>query len=300
MGAGGNFFSPAEDVQEKYQAEAHDAAQQSANQYGQECAAWAQEGADHRHHFYVAHPHAIALAHEFIEGGRPPQKQTPDGSAKQRIEYAGYGSGPVTFVEPHIRETAGRDASGEGQSHAKAGPVDGVGKHTDPKIRDDEDHQHAVENQELERDQRDAEREICKDEEKPGEEFDDGIHRRNRQAATAAFAAQQEPAEDRNVVVGLDGLKAARATRAGRNDGQSLWNTRDADIEEAAYGYAEKKEEERNHSFDCAIGAEEAQRGRRRACRMVNGKGRNRAVSYQKDSLEVASPLHFGTYLWVR
>ena len=77
------------------------------------------------------------------------------------------------------------------------------------------------------------------------------------------LAAKEQPAEDGDVVVGLDRLEAARAARAWGNNGDTFRNAMDTDIQEAADDDAEQKKEEGNHSFDCATGEETAQRGAR-------------------------------------
>jgi len=77
--------------------------------------------------------------------------------------------------------------------------------------------------------------------------------------AVAAFAAEDEPAEDGDVVVGLDGRLATRAAGGGANDGESFRDAGDANVEEAADDDAEEEEEEGNHWNDFAIGGEEVE-----------------------------------------
>ena len=72
--------------------------------------------------------------------------------------------------------------------------------------------------------------------------------------AVPAFALQEEPAQNRNVVVGSNRRLAAGAVRSGANDGLAFRNARYADIQETADDHAKKEKEERDHSFDCAIG----------------------------------------------
>lgn len=73
--------------------------------------------------------------------------------------------------------------------------------------------------------------------------------------AVATFSAQQKPAQNRNVVVGLYRLLATRAVRSGGDDGKALGNARYTNIQKTADNNAKKEKEERNHSLDCATAA---------------------------------------------
>jgi hypothetical protein len=42
---------------------------------------------------------------------------------------------------------------------------------------------------------------------------------------------------------------------SGSNDGETLRNARNTNIQETANDHAKKEKEERNHNFDCATGA---------------------------------------------
>ena len=75
----------------------------------------------------------------------------------------------------------------------------------------------------------------------------------------SAFAAQQQPAKYRNVVIGFERRFTAGAFRAWRDDGNSFWNARDANIQEAADYDAKEKKEDRYHRFECAIAVKGAQ-----------------------------------------
>ena len=61
------------------------------------------------------------------------------------------------------------------------------------------------------------------------------------------IAAEEEPTEDGDIVVGLDGGFAARAAGGGADDGESFGDARDANIQEAANDNAEEEEEEGDH-----------------------------------------------------
>lgn len=65
-------------------------------------------------------------------------------------------------------------------------------------------------------------------------------------AALAAAAAQQEPAQDRNILPTGEDVVAAAAVGAGRDDALFLRKTLKDDVEEAAEGEAEQRGE------DCA------------------------------------------------
>src|SRR5256885_15565809 len=68
-----------------------DAAKKGAQQQSEERSLNAEEGADHEHHFDIAHAHALAAANELIERGGGEQKQTARGSAKERTDDAEQG-----------------------------------------------------------------------------------------------------------------------------------------------------------------------------------------------------------------
>lgn len=77
--------------------------------------------------------------------------------------------------------------------------------------------------------------------------------------AISAFPAQQQPAEDRDVVVSPDGVLAPWAVRPWRNNRNPFRNAGDTNIQEAANDDAKKEEEERDHRIDCDTGAQRAQ-----------------------------------------
>ena len=59
--------------------------------------------------------------------------------------------------------------------------------------------------------------------------------------AIAAFAAQDQPAYDGNIIVGLDRAAATRATRTRRNDRLTRRDARDADVQKAADDESEEQ-----------------------------------------------------------
>ncbi len=79
-----------------------------------------------------------------------------------------------------------------------------------------------------------AKNKIGGQEQEPGEQFDGRIHRGNFCFAVAAFAAEENPAQDGNIVVRRDGLAAFRAARCGQHDGLVRGNPQDADIQKAS------------------------------------------------------------------
>src|SRR5258708_1728438 len=166
------------------------------------------------------------------------------------------------------------NTEGKHQAHRQAREIDEVGKEPYAKIGDHENDNQAGKNQPFKGKKADVVFVISEDEDQPCGEFDERVHRRDGQAAVTAFAAQNQPAEDGNVVVRLDRIEAAWAPGAWRNDGDAFRNARDANIQEAADDDAEEKKEERDHSFDFATDREEAQRGVDGAWRMANGWGR--------------------------
>src|SRR6201986_3083315 len=113
-------------------------------------------------------------------------------------------------------------------------PIVEIGPMADATISDGEHDDKTCEYEPFYGRRADAVFEIAEDEEAAGGELDQRVHRRNREPARAALAAQPEPAEDGNVVVGLYGRFATWAARTRRHDGQTLWNPRNADVQKAA------------------------------------------------------------------
>jgi len=143
-----------------------------------------------------------------------------------------------------------RDSRGEGQAYAEAGPGDGVGKQTVEDVGDDKDQHETREKQPFERGDGQAKFVVGQQEEQAGSKLDYRVHRRYRETTVAAFATKENPAQDRDVVVRLDGDQAARAAGAWRNYGQAFRNACDANIQKAADDQAEKEKEEGNHRVE--------------------------------------------------
>ncbi len=218
---------------------------------GEKCVSHSKESAHHSHHFDVAHAHAFPFAHQFVERRSSEKQQAPEGRAEESVQnieksvemnscrWVGV---KIAEVERTLKPEEQRHAGGivrryaccKGQADAEAGPVDGVGQNAYAQVGDDQNDQKATEDQELEGGKGQAEIVVGEDEECARQKLDDGIHRRNRQAAITAFAAQPDPAKNRNIVVGLNRIQAAGTTRTGRNNGKALRNAGDTDIQEAA------------------------------------------------------------------
>lgn len=250
-GARGEIAFPATGVENEDGSDADDAAQEGAKENGEEGSAEAEKGADQEHHFDVAHAHAIALANEFVNDGGGQEEQAAESSAEEGVNDSSNAlRESVGQAEPEAIDAQGRtreNARGEGQAEAQAEEVDGVREETDEEVGDDENDEEAAEEEPLEGGEGDAEDVVGEDEVGAGEDFDDGVHGRDREAAVAAFAAEEEPTEDGNVVVGLDGSFAARTAGGGADDGESFGDARDANVEEAADDDAEEEEEEGDH-----------------------------------------------------
>lgn len=147
-----------------------------------------------------------------------------------------------TFNYTHTRGISWRDSNGKGDAEAEAEPVHGVGKNADANVGDREHDNETYKEKPLNRFGREAKREVAGDEKQAGKKFDGRIYYGDWRIASAAFSAQDEPGNERDIVVGLDGRGAIGATRAGRYDGHAVWNPRDADVQKAADDQAKKKE----------------------------------------------------------
>ena len=250
-GARSEIAFPATGVENEDGSDADDAAQEGAEENGEKGSAEAEKGADHGHHFDVAHTHAITFADEFVNDGGGQEEQAAESGAEERVNDSSDAVGEsVGQAEPEAidaQERTGENARGKGQAEAQAEEVDGVREETDEEVGDNKNDEEAAEEEPFEGGQGDAEGVVGEDEVGAGEELDDGVHGRDGEAAVAAFAAEEEPTEDGDVVVGLDGCLAARAAGGGANDGESFGDARDANVEEAADDDAEEEEEKGNH-----------------------------------------------------
>ena len=129
----------------------------------------------------------------------------------------------------------------------KPGPLMASGRSADAQVGDGENDDEADEEEPLEGFDGEAEAEVAGDEEEAGGELDERVHRGDGEGAGAAFSAEPEPAQNGNVIVGLDGRMAARAAGAGRDDGEAFRDARDAHIQKAADHDAEKEKGEEDH-----------------------------------------------------
>jgi hypothetical protein len=267
-GACGEIALPSGGVEDEDGGDADDAAEKSAEEDGEEGSADAEERADHGHHFDVAHAHAIAVTDEFIKSGGGEKEEAAESGAEEGIEDACYGvreaAGEAKPEAIDAQKRTGKDAGGKGQAEAEAEEGDGVGEEADAEVGGHENDEEATEEEPFEGGDGDGETVEGEDKECAGEEFDDGVERRDGEMAVAAFAAEDKPTEDGDVVVRLDGRLATRAAGGGADDGESFRNAGDANVEEAADDDAEEEEEEGNHWNDFAIGGEEAQCGKLR------------------------------------
>ncbi len=117
-----------------------------------------------------------------------------------------------------------------------------------------------------------------------GGEFDQGILRRDGLGAVAATAAEQQPAEQRDVVVPADEAAALRAARTRSDDAFAVRKTRDADVEEAAEEQAEQEAGQLERECERCVhgpsiegGAIVAARVTIRACRRWRAEARGRS-----------------------
>jgi len=199
-GARGEIAFPATGVENDDGNDADDAAKKGAEENGEEGSAEAEKGADHGHHFDVAHTHAIALADEFVNDGGGQEEQAAEGGAEEGVNDSGDAVRElVGQAEPqaiNAQERTGENTRGEGQAEAEAEEVDGVREETNEEVSDDENDQEAAEEEPLEGGKRDTKGAVGKDEVGAGEELDDGVHRRDGEVALATFTAQEEPTED--------------------------------------------------------------------------------------------------------
>src|SRR5713101_5935852 len=153
-------------------------------------------------------------------------------------------------AEEHAGDTVRRrHANGKCDTQANAEPIDEVGQDTFAIVSDDQNHQDTTETKPLKCRDGEAKAQVAGDKKQGGHELDGWIHRGNRSVAIAAFAAQQDPAEYRNIIVCLDCSAALRATRPRRHDGDTCWNPRDADVQKAANQESHEEKCSDDHTF---------------------------------------------------
>ncbi len=250
MGTFRNVAAPSKDIERGDQGDSDDAAEESADENGEKGAANPKEGTDHGHHFDVTHAHTFAFADQFVEESSAEKKQAAEGCTEEGIENTDDHGRDRAIVEPHAEEAVRGDTRGEGEGNAESEPVDGVGENAGDDVGDDQNDEQAREDEEFERGQSDAEVVVREDKEHPSKEFHRWVHWGDGQVAGAAFAAEEKPAQDRDVVIRSNGSLTTRAAGGGGNNRKALRNAGDADIQERADDDAEKKEEERDHCLN--------------------------------------------------
>src|ERR1700683_4070827 len=215
-----------------------DAAEDGAGKDGQYGALEAEECAGHEHHFDVTEAHAFAAAEAEVTFRDDPENAGADKGADEGVEER---ENPVRRWEGEeaIGEESGGavihgDKEAEDEAEGEAGEIYFVGKDALAEVGEDEDDDERGEDGPLESGEGEAEGEVAGEEEESGERFDDGVYRRDARAALAAFAAENQVAEDGNVVVGADGGGAVSAGGGGKDDGFTGRQTNDHDVEEAA------------------------------------------------------------------
>ena len=142
-----------------------------------------------------------------------------------------------------------RHANGKHDTETDAKPVDQVGQNPLAIVRNDENYQDAAEKKPLKRDDGQAKTQVAGDKKQSGNELNGRIHDGNRRVAIAAFAAEQDPTEHRNIIVCLDCRTTLRATRPGQHNGHACRNPRDADVQEAANQEPEEEKRGNDHTF---------------------------------------------------
>ena len=87
--------------------------------------------------------------------------------------------------------------------------------------------------------------------------------------AVAAFTAEENPAEHRDIVVRLDRSCAIRAAGARGNDRGAFWNPRNADVQEAANNKSKQEKGRYGHTLTVAQAAQRLNYGEVQGCRMA-------------------------------
>src|SRR5260370_16457446 len=135
---------PAHSVQRHNQTNAHRRPQQRSQEGRQKRPAPPQERPPHRHHLHVAHAHAFAPAHSFVNRRDGPQKQAPERRSQQPVKQpeqpVNRGGGARQSAEkwstqPRRCSIIRRHRRREKQSRPNSRPVHHVRQQSDPQIR---------------------------------------------------------------------------------------------------------------------------------------------------------------------
>ena len=193
----------------------------------------ADEGADHRHHLDVAPAHRLLLEDPEAEPRDQPQQ-----------DKTGYGTDDTVHQRVaalHGRECEPDDQTAEGEL---------VGDDVGPEIRHCDAEQDGKEHGTSDGEERGAVAPCHAAPDDGGGELDEGIHRRDREAARTALPPQQQPRNDGDVVAGVECRTAAGASGAGPHHRLLGLGApaADADIEETAKYETEQRREAHDHA----------------------------------------------------
>jgi hypothetical protein len=105
----------------------------------------------------------------------------------------------------------------------------------------------------LQQRQGESEMRIADDKQQPGEQLNHEVAWRNASLAMAAAAAQNEPAQHRDIVIEADRSLAVRAGRPGMNDRNPPWQPIDTHIQEAAEGQPQSENRQCQSRVHCGL-----------------------------------------------
>jgi hypothetical protein len=232
---------------------ADNSSKECSQEYGKESAAYSKKSTDHKHHFDVAKAHAFAAANRFVEKRCRPEKAAAQNRSEHGVEDSGgpaWEGGAEMAAQEHAGDAVGRRyANGKCNAQANAEPIDEVWQDALAVVGNDQHYQDTTETKPLKRGDGEAKTQIAGHKKQGGDEFDGRIHRGNRSVTVAAFAAQDHPADYRNIIVCLDSSAAFRATRPRRHDGDTRRDPRDADVQKAANQQSQEEKYSDDHTL---------------------------------------------------
>ena len=217
--------------------------------HGQDGEPQAKECAHHGHELYIAEPHSLDAAPAEIGGPDSVEERRADERAEGRVhqgEEAPGNAGTDGKVNGSGQEQGQQviDGNEKGNQQAETESREShlVGQQVRFGVGEDQPKQKKAENHAFQRGEREPEMPIAGQEQKAGEEFDHHVTGSDFFFAVATTPAQDQPTEDGDIVIKVDGLLAMGARRSWPDHGEAAGQAVNAHVQEAAEKQSEDEE----------------------------------------------------------